>query len=1309
MTLKIPFRYFLPVLDSPAKKPGSRRFVNRRPVSLAGKPLLAEKHIQIQPSQSLLSRKCYSTTAAALFRQQKQISRKARFRPDFRASTFTPEMYENSRTALFSMPRIVSRRPNIDLRDSPVTSLKEADAPAEFSICGCPATAASPAAAFIDRIIVAGYDFPLPETSYQLLATEDRIMNLVGLESFLESVKTVLQTPTRFYSGKNEPRRKFISRRPSISGHLDFADACLAFENRPPRGHFDPVHFQTGAVQEYDEPEYDLCRSQRPAAFLFKIQLPNERPGPDPEVHANFILESDGRFAAVCDHNLQPPQVCNNLTFAAADTNRQLFPIFKHNNELHDCNILADRIPDNMPLSSVKRQAVAICTGHPKADIPRFSAAGKGMFRPAAADYRLKLRLKLKRLQFSSFDAALNQITPGPAMIPCLPPATRLHARFKAMQRQNPLPTIFQHQQARTATQIDFRQKRSQFYLRASQHARYTLRTLRHIFTTGESGDHLQTSRPAGIVNPKQAVIPILLPNLSPSEPPTRQFSQNLIRKAAPPFTGIKPGFVEFSPSLTLIAEKPGFTDIIHPERLRNLTSAGRHSVTLKCETSQRRLKCLKQLRFRLQPIKADCLIFRNHPVAAINCKHDPGPIIGSANRSLQLKVIDLAATRMRHRQLRPSHKLRLKRAAIRHRLPGQILENLHLEMSIAGKQPPSSLRQKHFLYPSVWDRKIKPFSCRLWLLPHPFGFPEFNFTPSIFRCLQSRPEMTILTFSTSRANIDGSFFLKRDRIFLPPLSMKDPRRFLNIFTMPSQVRELFKLPRLTVDSRPVPPESPAKFMFQWQKSSHADSISIGRNTRMSSSRRVKIPAFSCNDRMPRRQRYQEQPEDFNHLEIPMIHRMLLRARRFTIRQRRSECIEISIACSRNYQPVIAFPVLPVPDTRPGASEFNLFNPPVDKFLHQWPEISASGDALSGYFRMRLRSFRFPWHPESGRYEAGREQYSLLPRSSLIQNLGFADEIRAAAFFFPWIDQIRSSSCFKYGFLKSDKLVHINRPDSFIHAKPVFQNRPWHQPRSMNVETAGFSQFFDPDRFFKFREKATATLRKVRQTVSFKHPLKSIRPANFSCCFSEFGLKNSPPASMTLDSLHWIIMMRSFISPLNPHFVFYPEVLVSEGKLTKDFPTSKVIQKQSAFLNHDLIINTDCLAGQRHEKMCMSFSDPEKSFSTLPINLDRQTKIALLRLEERFSAIVDKALYAAKTCSNVMPAGSRQAFSIALNTDETSLEETSKSIVIPAMRKTGSGGTFVPVARLNMLRPGFKHAYVPDWIDTSHARPTIGH
>lgn len=1309
MTLKIPFRYFLPVLDSPAKKPGSRRFVTRRPVSLAGKPLLAEKHIQVQPSLSLLSRKCYSTTAAALYRQEKQIARKARFKPGFDNPPGSPETFENLPSILFSMPRIISERPGLDLPASPAGSLHETELQIEFAICECVGKVASGAAPLIGQTITGCYDFPRPEATCKLLTTVGQSMNLIGLETFLESAKTLAQTPSFFCLAKSEPRRKFISRRPVLCANISFAEASLDFQNRPPRGHFTPVHFETTAFQTDDEPEYDLYRSQRPVAFSFRIRLPSELPGPDPEVHANFILESGIKFAAVCDHSLQPSLTRSSAIWSAADSDRQLFPCFEQNSSINDVNTWQSRVPDQIPVAAGMRGIMTVCSRPPAADIPNFSAAGKGLFRPDTPDYRLKLRLKLKRLHFSNVDTALAQIAPKPAMIPCLPPATRLNARFRAMQSKNPMPVSFEHQPVRVDALVDFRQKRSQFYLRASQHARYTLRTLRHIFTAATTAGEQQTARPAGKTVSKPVVIATLLPDLSPSEPQTRQFKPGIGRKISRVFAKEQSCFFEPSTSLAMMAVKPGFTDILHPERPRNISSAGKHTATLKSDTSQRRLKCLKQLRFRLQPVKTDCLILHDHPAAVIKCGNDPGPIISAAKRALQFQSNDLMAARMRYKSLRISHKVRLKRAKIRHRLPAQILVKLHLEMAIAGKEPPSSLRQKHFVHPSIWERRVKPFSCRLRLLPHPFGFPGFNFVSENFYCLQSRPGMTVPPVSIPRAEICGSYILKRDRVFLPPLSMKDPRRFLSIFTMPDQIRELFKLPQLAVTAKPTPPQVPVSFIFPWQNQAHGNAISLSRHMRMSSTPRLRTPAFNCFDRMPTRHCYQEQSEDCSYLDLPVIHRMLLRARRFTSKQRPSEYLEISIAKTRGYTPGIAFPVLKKPETRQARAGFSLFYQSIGQFLHRWPDVSISSEDLSGHFRMRLRSFRFPWHPESGREKFGREQYSSLPRSSLIENLGFADEIRAAAFFFPWIDQIKFSASFIHRCRQAEKPVQIGMPDSATAAKPCFQHRPWPLPRAIQLETGSFSQFFDPEKFFRFREKATATMRKIRQNVIFKHPLKSIRPANATCAYSEYGLKNLPAASMTLDTLHWIIMMRSFISPGNPQFAFFLEFQDPGERMTKYFPTGKALQKRADFILPEVILNAECMVWQNAKAMNMSFPEPDRCFACLPIGFAGRDNFSLPRLEERFSAIVDKVLYESKAYRNAMTDMNRQVFSMPLQPCETILDAASGPIITPAMNRSGGGIPFVPAAQIDLARAGFKHACLPDWIDTSHSRPSIDH
>ncbi|NCB40635.1 MAG: hypothetical protein EOM80_17885, partial [Erysipelotrichia bacterium] len=58
-----------PVFVKPPAAKGQKQFLTRRFLGLAGKPLLAEKHIPIKPSESDISRKCFSASAEKLYKQ----------------------------------------------------------------------------------------------------------------------------------------------------------------------------------------------------------------------------------------------------------------------------------------------------------------------------------------------------------------------------------------------------------------------------------------------------------------------------------------------------------------------------------------------------------------------------------------------------------------------------------------------------------------------------------------------------------------------------------------------------------------------------------------------------------------------------------------------------------------------------------------------------------------------------------------------------------------------------------------------------------------------------------------------------------------------------------------------------------------------------------------------------------------------------------------------------------------------------------------------------------------------------------------
>ncbi|MFA5596672.1 MAG: hypothetical protein WDA26_03795 [Pusillimonas sp.] len=85
----------------------------------------------------------------------------------------------------------------------------------------------------------------------------------------------------------------------------------------------------------------------------------------------------------------------------------------------------------------------------------------------------------------------------------------------------------------------------------------------------------------------------------------------------------------------------------------------------------------------------------------------------------------------------------------------------------------------KIYIIPQKFDAVIKSYKCKTHLNPYPFGFPSFLVLPDNYKCILKKTLMGLKIFIACKKVYSDNYILKNERIYRHPLSLKAPQKFI--------------------------------------------------------------------------------------------------------------------------------------------------------------------------------------------------------------------------------------------------------------------------------------------------------------------------------------------------------------------------------------------------------------------------------------------------------------------------------------------------------------------------------------------------
>lgn len=1288
MSLKFPQKKGMPVLDSPSGFNGPKVFLTRRPLSVVGKPVLAEKHLPVQPSTSLLSRKCYCCDSEGLFRFRRKPAGNRKFRP---AGVNAPESllsFEARSTWADEFPRqSLPQRSRLQCSNNEAATIRNR---AALFVEPVGPGSRNPAMHIADgRLKTSQFHADKAGTGFKFISDETLRLRQVAkirreqINSNLDGFFSVLSSKKR--------SRRFACTAPVLKTFADYLTTPPVFFDGIDKRRPLPLKVSIPAAESADfSMQTQLNRSISQPLFATTLAFLPEKRLLEHEKHANFILENKAVFNP--DFLRKKIRLTHNQGFARSCPEKQK----KFSSPLNRPAPAILKQASDKPVGRIEKVASpAFSVFSPGAGLDKGRALPvvAGLFAAPRREPKFRLRLRLQRQNFPAASVSFAPILPATALDLIRITNRRISADFARMQitaRHRPFSVHSAF--ARVCAPADYRLKKANFMVRAAKHARYTIARLRNIIIPRQPKSLTTTS--------------LIFPTFAKKE--SRRLASP--GKSYPELRLDKTG-TRFTPenfSLNLLGQKPAITTIFTGTMPRQIRPATPQSFPdMRIEQSPKRRKPLRQLRFKLHSISEGFVSSKLKPLKKIEKETSLFPTCTFTGKSLPAGDNTRFVALKTFRQPRLKPRLRLRRFALQQILPGQIKAQLQLEMKICSDLSSFKMPIRHFIIPDLGAKSLRRFNCRISLLPHPFGFPVFSFSEPRFYSLITRPLFNQRQPRKSNLHDSGGFILKKDQPFLPPLSMKNPRRLLYNHLNPALAsKEFYLVGNLALQGIICPAPRIADFLHTWL-GTPGSCITPRSEEKFHRQLRLKQPQIKHLSETGEKQSYRVKSCDTSSPRMNRINRLLLRARRFSAAVTKAPIAAETLPAAKVFKPRLTALALSKPTGHEPQNRFSLFSCDISQ-LQQKPVFNDDvAEGFKSQFHARFRSFRFPWRPEIRMGPRTIEQPGQPDAGVSVTAIALPDELRSTAFISA--DTGANILHLPAGFLQTK--VSTIRHLSYIQQSLAVERRftlPETADSIMRMQNSEkyLQQFINPETFFIMREKNRSRLKKNLRNYSFRTSAKTIQLRPASEKYSEFGLKNRAVGRMPLEQLHWIIMMRSFLQPESPAMHYCVNLPETVKKYCGVMSTSGSLPGLS-------------FAGNRHEKLpelepglrisLWSILTSEVKFSDLafPVPAKSETK-TFSAGHTGMPAIEREKTIVRPPNQGFAPLHQPSPFWQPVHNFTHSLikSESENRFIEIAMLKAEAPPRHTQIS-IRQRREAFKPLFVPEWIDQVWQRPGL--
>lgn len=1108
MSLKQTHNYDSPVFDQPPNTPASGFFI-RRLMSLAGKPLLAEKNLPIRPSNDSLAEKCYVNRAYRLYQPQHTIRAGRRFKPAVAKDKALPAMFaeRESDSNMRKLSAVASKMHTADQNRLTILSANEPAVPIKSYRHAQFASKSGP---------FQHYDFEMPIFHPKLLGTYTNLRSIM----FIEHAKNITRPSqlSRFKPRSNRQPEEFIYHdfQAIFSAKFVIDDEDF-LPHLPARNYLalDPGNY--GFLPAPKTYNYGLALSTEPVRFKIRNSHQNYRFDIRPDFARNLILECKTSLQAVPGNITTENPMQKSLLQSWIPVKRHLNqhtvtislpPTLFAKAEFRFCSMPWIHADSSRNLCVITGADISAKAVRPDVIPPFLTPAF------SSARSRMRLKLTLKRANFTQPESRLHfcQLLPRHNLSLKTTATKRLVASYSPLEKKkwqgvlqhSPLPDV--------RTNNVYAARRSTMKFVVTRHVRYCRKTLANYMT------ERQFPAKAAAKGLTRLFFPV---------PGTIHKHREYFAAGNLKHTPIKAIYLRPMPFIMRLSAM-GLTDIFLPEARRRALPAATRFLADHSRRQPRQHNRLKSLRFRLFRVDGE---LSQLPLRAPRYIVSPDASfkILDPSEKIQTALPSSHTTLPTSRHYIPGYRGRLEKFFLSDCVPAEIARQMHLSMKICGLSNVYALDQRHFINPPEWNSTKKPFTCKIRLSPHPFGFPDFKQPVEKFNLSESTISFAYLLLNKINIKLIDTFSPTREKVFLPPLSLKNPRRFLLKDSLVGKLQHiLFTEADESLSGTIKVLAKISSFNHEWGMHKHRTLRPVMADRPLSS--RIRLRHIDNFTDKTDKDSYQLIPPPVHQpvFFMPQVKRLLLHCEKY-------------FATSHK---VVRQAVAQVAVQRPDPKFYNSLSlsnvrsfiwPTCDFFFNEphnlkfFSESHCQEKCVSTdlNFKHRPRTYRFPYQPVHKTPET-IETYKAFDEP-LADRLTFFDQIDIDSFIsFARLDAMQPSDL-KAQIGTGKKTEYSRMGNSVVEHSSVNYCEPEFALESrLDYEKTGFLQQISEKKFSRLADFAKFKLRKFKYIESQMHgylePDITLPVRNFHEHSGSQG-----PARLYFDNLHWIILLRNFI------------------------------------------------------------------------------------------------------------------------------------------------------------------------------------
>lgn len=1164
----------LPVFDNPAMGVIQTGFTMRRVVTAAGRSFLAEKNLPIQPATDYRFRKCYSAYDVLLYKLDWHIFSKKEKPPKHRYGEEYIK-YEIPKKYFFPYPAlrqklidpiINAEQPNV------ISSIKDLE---EQTLLLALPNSKQPQ--YPNRTIIEN-SVAYPDDNFQFrFMFSDKRQTAEVLEAREYNINNQIGVYFQNNALQAPPKPIFTNEYNYVCLH-DFTSFNIEFEEgwRPLRfGQRDLTAVMTPNIEwakVYPRENCDL----KP----FKQQIENfEHKGTNEtfkyiegEEFGHFYIKAQNSFsimerpeyaASQALYSLDLPSLLNDhrpLGFNATD-------LSLHNIDTYKEMPGSFGVTKHFALVSKEFEIIDGSEKYQQDLAYTRQILGHEKHLKTSKKYRaphLSLKLSLKKPTFAikPEKQTIRYVRIISANL-CYSYPKHLDIFYAPVRFDHQSPKVFDSRinSCKLQIQTKFKQRRSQFQNKCPNHSKYTRKLLHRILCAAA----FKACRKY-----RYSLNTYSLPKID--KVLTYAFNTNRIIDYKAPKTI---SYWEKPDIRRLVSPRLGFTDIELSDKFKTIAIpySGKFVSDNLMKLSKNHLRVLRIIKGRMTKIDRTYHSAYMNALKRVTAIKHPQQIIKGGNSLHALKLNDAIYNNFAYGPSKFTLKYNPTSCDYCDNLPKEVIPGFELHLDICGIPEGIILSQKDIVPPPGWNKQTKEFDCRMRLGPHPFGFPEFFFAPPVFIQLVTQSDYEIRSLTAEKSYREYDFILTKDKLYLPELSMKQPRRLLHSeLTAKNSPKEFYIV---DIEEPPLQQDQP-KHIDSFEQSWLAEkkwkcSTFFGFDMLHTlRTRKVKIKTRKIsNDAI-------DIAEDFlsniKYKGMPNVTRFLLKNRRFEAKSGHGAIVQPIQMYYGNTD--FASTCVNLPDKTYFTSREGFSPLKTEKtwtLPQYFPDTYPSGE-LPPTYSARFRNFRFPYVPETVVKNSSKEAFAQPDNYFDNCTCHFEEEFRASVFDFTSAE-ISSAYCTNY--------------DADFVNQYTAQNSFGFETQQIMDSLSRFYIEMPPDKLFlrkselpkSYQHLISPRFFKARELHSYKYMLRdqsraafkfTQMPEHINASYSFYGLKDQSPSELEAANYHWIIMLRHG-SHLNGDFGFTFEENtiqtagikpVNEFNLTKETPIEENLKAQ---------------------------------------------------------------------------------------------------------------------------------------------------